>query len=60
MSKAKQFEEYGTRDAEIIIVRFNSSVPHFDKAKFDGKTYRVFEHTFVPDKAAIRLQKVVE
>jgi hypothetical protein len=58
MTKAKQFEEYGSRDEEIIIVRFNSEVPNFHKAVFKGITYKHLEESFVPRKKAYRLQKV--
>lgn len=60
MTKAKQFEEYGTREKEIIIVRFNSDVPAFDKAVFEGSPYRIIEQSFVKHKRSFRLEKVVE
>ena len=60
MNKGKQFEEYGSRDKEIIIVRFNHDVPLFDKAELKGKFYRVLEETQVKDKKAFRLERVAE
>lgn len=60
MTKAKQFEEYGTKDREIIIVRFNQDVPVFDKAKIHDKFYAVIEQTQVNNKAAYRMEKVAE
>lgn len=58
MSKEKQFEEYGSRENEIIIVRFISEVPKFRKARFQGRTYMLFEESFTPRKRAFRMQKV--
>lgn len=60
MTQRKQFEEYGSRNLEIISVRFVSEVPEFDKAIYDGDVYKLFEENFVPDKKAVRMQKVVE
>lgn len=58
MDKGKQFAEYGSRDREIIIVRFNNRVPEFNKLMFDGKIYRLVEHTQAKDKRAYRMEKV--
>lgn len=58
MSKAKQFEEYGSRDREIMIVRFTHKVPKFDKAVLNNKTYRQLEETQVNKKRAYRLERV--
>lgn len=60
MTKAKQFEEYGSREHEIIVVRFNSEVPDFYKAKYKGNTYKPLEQSFAPRKTAYRLQKVAD
>lgn len=60
MSKVQQFEEYGSREDEIIVVRFNSQVPEFHKAKYNGKTYKPLEENFAPRKEAHRLQRVAD
>ena len=60
MSKAQQFEEYGSRENEIIVVRFNTDVPEFRKARYKGKTYMRFGESFVPRKRSFRLQKVAD
>lgn len=60
MSKGKQFQEYGTRDQEIMIVRFNNIVPKFDKAELNGLYYRLLEETQANKKRAYRLQRVAE
>lgn len=60
MTKRKVFEEYGSRDLEIISVRFNQEIPDFDKAEFDGDIYKLYEEPFTPKKKSVRLQKVVE
>lgn len=60
MTKEKQFEEYGSRENEIIVVRFNSDVPKFRKAKYKGKTYMLYEESFTPRKKAFRLQRVAD
>lgn len=60
MSKEKQFEEYGSRENEIIVVRFNTDVPEFRKARYKGKTYMRFGESFVPRKRSFRLQKVAD
>lgn len=60
MSKGKQFEEYGSREKEIIVVRFNHEVPKFDKAEWRGNQYRYLEETQAKNKRAYRLERVAE
>lgn len=60
MTSRKMFEEYGSRDLEIISVRFNQEMPDFDKAEYNGDIYKLYEEPFTPRKKSVRLQRVVE
>ena len=60
MTHRKMFEEYGSRDLDIISVRFNQEIPDFDLAEFEGETYKLYEEPFTPRKKSVRLQRVVE
>lgn len=60
MTSRKMFEEYGSRDLDIISVRFNQEIPDFDVAEYEGEKYKRYEEPFTPRKKSVRLQRVVE
>lgn len=58
VSKRQVFEMYGSREDNVISVRFMQPVKPFEKAVFRGKTYKPIETIDGPIKEAIRLKEV--
>ena len=60
LSKAKQFEQYGSRDDRVAVVRFNQEQEPFNKAKHNNRTFVPIESIDAPVKGSVRLKEVIE
>lgn len=58
VTNAKVFEDYGSRNDEVIAIRFMTTPKPFSKAEFNDKTYEPLEEIDAPIKGAVRLRKV--
>lgn len=57
-TKQTQFEQYGSREENILIARFNHEPEPFTKAIYKGKTYAPIEELDAPVKGSIRMREV--
>ena len=58
ISQQRVFELYGDRVNRVLIARFNQPQEAFDKAEFDGRTFKPIETIDAPIKGAVRLREV--